>query len=233
MARTFSTKGTAHAATHLIKVHKLTKPGGNDDKTAQMSIGAPRYVNGTVLRQVITQWVVDRRYSNNEVEAESFQAPCPISQPLCNQPRTKKWNTIRGDIIELFEESKAVIKQHLQVARSRIHLSFDLWTSPNYKAMLAIVGHWTSEGYTVKTSLMGIRQIEGRHNGENMAGIVFDIAREFEIIDKLGWFVTDNASSNDKALRLLDARIREEGGKGFNVAEQADSMFWSYHESSR
>jgi len=50
-ARTFSTKGTTQAATHLIKVHKLIKPGTADTDKAQISINAPRHFNATVLRR--------------------------------------------------------------------------------------------------------------------------------------------------------------------------------------
>jgi hypothetical protein len=57
--RTFSTKGTTHAATHLIKVHKLIKPGTADTDKAQISINAPRHFNATVLRRAITEWIVE------------------------------------------------------------------------------------------------------------------------------------------------------------------------------
>lgn len=50
--------------------------------------------------------------------------------------------------------------------------------------MLAMVGHWTAEDYTVRTGLLGIRQVHGRHGGANMATVIYDIAKEYRIIDK-------------------------------------------------
>jgi len=38
----------------------------------------------------------------------------------------------------------------------KIHLSFDLWTSPNYKAMLAVTGFYTEDDYKARTILLGV-----------------------------------------------------------------------------
>ena len=41
----------------------------------------------------------------------------------------------------LFEQARVLLKESLSNARSEIHYSFDLWTSPNCKAMMAVIGH--------------------------------------------------------------------------------------------
>ena len=64
--------------------------------------------------------------------------------------------TTRSDVNKYFETAKVAVKELLSLARSRIHLSYDLWTSPNHKAMIAIVAHWASEDYEVKTALLAI-----------------------------------------------------------------------------
>jgi hypothetical protein len=38
-------------------------------------------------------------------------------------------------------------------------------------------------------------------------------------VDRIGYFVGDNATNNDTAMECLDRRIREEGGVGFDVEE--------------
>ena len=50
------------------------------------------------------------------------------------------------------------MKESLAVAQSEIYYSFDLWTSSNYKAMLAVIGHWTAADSLLKTVLLGIRK---------------------------------------------------------------------------
>ena len=104
-------------------------------------------------------------------------------------------------------------------AMSRIHLTWDLWTSPNFKAMIAITAHWTDPNWKVQSTLMAIREIEGDHDGENISQVVHAVVKEFEIVDRFGYFMGDNASNNDTAMNCLNRRIREEGGVGFDVRE--------------
>jgi hypothetical protein len=52
---------------------------------------------------------------------------------------------------------------------------------------------------------LGIRQLKGPHTGENQAEIIIEIIKDYEIEDRVGYFVTDNASNNDTA---VDAVLR-------------------------
>ena len=54
-------------------------------------------------------------------------------------------NPVKADIHRYFERAKISIIHTLSMVRSRIHISYVLWTSPNHKAMIAIVAHWTGE----------------------------------------------------------------------------------------
>ena len=91
--------------------------------------------------------------------------------------------------------------------------------SPNYKGIIAIVAHWTSSEYKVEKALLAIREVEGAHTGRNISATLFDVIEEFNIVYKLGYFMTDNASNNDKALKWLNKYIKVEGGAGFKVEE--------------
>ncbi|KAM4066750.1 transposase-like protein [Hirsutella rhossiliensis] len=75
----------------------------------------------------------------------------------------------------------------------RINISFDGWSSRNFR-----------------TFLLGLPQIEGRHTGENLADRVSEIIHEYGLEDCIGYFVTDNAESNDTCLEDLGVEF------GFN-----------------
>jgi len=60
---------------------------------------------------------------------------------------SKFGDTIRNQASLLFNDAKHMLVSAIEKARSRIYLSFDLWTSSNYKAIIGIVGHWTTEDY--------------------------------------------------------------------------------------
>ena len=137
-------------------------------------------------------------------------------------------NTIRADCIRYFEIAKNTVIKALLHAKSRIHISFDLWTSPNFKAMNAITAHWTNEDWKVQSTLVAIRELHGDHNIENISEIVHAVAKDFEFVDRIGYFTGDNASNNDTAMERLDRRIREEGGVGFEVKERQLHCFAHY-----
>ncbi|KAM5353218.1 hypothetical protein ACJZ2D_016886 [Fusarium nematophilum] len=54
-----------------------------------------------------------------------------------------------------------------------------------------------------RTFLLGMPQIEGRHSGENLAGRVSEIIHKYGFEGRVGYFVTDNAESNDTCLDEL------------------------------
>ena len=129
-------------------------------------------------------------------------------------------NTIRNDCLKYFAEAKLIITELLTTARSNIHLSFDLSTSPNYKTLLAITAHWTFSTYKVRVTLLAIRELDEAHTGENISEVVYDVAKEYGIVDNLGYFMMGNAKNNDMSLEELNKRIQEDGGFGFDPLER-------------
>jgi hypothetical protein len=86
--------------------------------------------------------------------------------------------------------------------------------------MIAITAHWTSSNYTIQTTLLAIREVPGEHTGENISKTVYTIAKEYDIVEKLGYFMMNGAYNNDTTIRHLDRRIREGGGVGFDEKER-------------
>jgi hypothetical protein len=83
------------------------------------------------------------------------------------------------------------------------YLSFDLWSSPNYLAIAAIVAHFVNADWTVSTVLLAFRDLEGPHSGENIATVITAVCQEYLITDRLGCFVLDNATNNDTCIAQL------------------------------
>ena len=173
-------------------------------------------LDATVLRKVLIKWIIDRRHTFNEVTAESFRNIIAAidKSAVKNLPHSE--NTIRADILRYFKEAKHIIAECFSAAQSRIHLSFDLYTSPNCKALLAITAHWTSAEHKAEATLLAIRELKEEHTGKNIAEKIYAVIKEYSISNKLGYFVMDNASNNDTALVSLNKRIIEDGGDGFD-----------------
>jgi hypothetical protein len=105
-----------------------------------------------------------------------------------------------------YHERVADVKRSLVNSRSKINLSFDVWSSPNHRSLLGVVAHWIDEKRTLKTALLALRPLKG-HTGNDMAEALIPIVKLFGIGDKLRAFQMDNATSNDTAMNALAARI--------------------------
>jgi hypothetical protein len=77
--------------------------------------------------------------------------------------------------------------------------------------MLAVIGHWTAADSSLKTVLLGIREIHSRHTGFNIRSSLLPLFDELDISGKLGYSVTDNAQNNDTALKTLSRCLLEKG----------------------
>ncbi len=102
---------------------------------------------------------------------------------------------------------KGTIASQLDKAITKINLSFDMWTSPNRYAFLALHAHYLDASYTVQSRLLALRRVWGAHTGDNQASTICDILGEYGIKERIGASVCDNVSSNDKCLESLYRRI--------------------------
>jgi hypothetical protein len=51
--------------------------------------------------------------------------------------------------------------------------------------------------------LLVLKEMEGSHSGKNMAAVILPVFGDFCIEDKIGYFISDNASQNDLAVNAL------------------------------
>ena len=68
--------------------------------------------------------------------------------------------------------------------------------------------------------MLAIRELDEAHTGENISEVVYDVAKEYGIVDNLGYFMMGNAKNNDMSLEELNKRIQEDGGFGFDPLER-------------
>jgi hypothetical protein len=91
-------------------------------------------------------------------------------------------------------------------ARSKIHISCDLWTSSNLLAILGVVAHFVTEDGKLQRCVLALKDIIGKHTGENLAQAMVEVLEEWRFASKLGYFVMDNAENNDT---MMDSPKRE------------------------
>ena len=108
-------------------------------------------------------------------------------------------------MIKAFEIQKGELRNELKNSRSIISISFDLWTSPNALGVLGVVAHFINQAGKRRHVVLGLREVISEHSGENMAAVLLDIFKNYRIRGNIGYFMADNAESNDTC---IDAILR-------------------------
>ena len=131
----------------------------------------------------------------NQLESDRF---CKLLSHL--QPRCKRFIPCRiaasNTVASIHDKSAGLIIHILETAVTKISLSFDLWTSGNKLALLGLCAHFIDINGNTVTSLLALPKQAGRHTGVRIADTVSDIIAHYNLYDRIGWFTTDNASSN-------------------------------------
>jgi hypothetical protein len=93
----------------------------------------------------------------------------------------------------------------LSRAQSKIHISFDGWTTKGGKrGFLGIVAHYVNKQGDIVDLPIALLQLTGTHSGQMMAKVVTQTLTEFSITAKrIGYFVPNNASNNYTAIDAI------------------------------
>lgn len=215
-----SSKGstsTKRPVNHLKYNHGLDKDGPIEiiekprdprrPNVHEMQLAGTRYrppqAKVDMAREAILRWIIKKRLPLNSVENDDFASVAYALDAGMKDYITSDGSTIRAWILAEFEIQQAVVKAALQSARSKIHLSFDLWSSPNGLALLGVVAHYLGRDLKVRSVSIALTSIEGAHSGENIAEAVIPILEMYELQGKIGFFITDNASNNNTCITAL------------------------------
>jgi hypothetical protein len=200
--------GTSSILTHFRSKHNRDKQGNIINPTSAPPSGTAspmpdsQIISLSILdkfKLLLIQWIVFCHIAFSQVENAYLLALISfLSEAFAKLMPSRV--TVRGWISTEFHKRKTTLSKELRRARSKIHLSFDLWTSPNCYGMIAIVGHYIDRKGCRQTTLLAIRKIVGEHSGENIAACVCKVVREYRIRKKVGFFVLDNASVNGVAV---------------------------------
>ncbi|KAM5529017.1 transposase-like protein [Fusarium oxysporum f. sp. phaseoli] len=121
-------------------------------------------------------------------------------------------SSITRELQKIFESKADIIKAELGSALTKIHISFDLWTSPNRLAIMAVFAHFIDKFGNQQSRLLALRRQLGIHSGENLAETLFEIVQLWDIRGQVGTVISDNVTTNDTCLsyfyRQLDPSIR-------------------------
>jgi hypothetical protein len=115
----------------LTNVNQLQITQAKDSSGNFVSI-TPSIFDWETLKLRLIEWIVVMHIAFSQVENDSFRRFLAVLSPSLEKWIPRAGNTVRSWILAEFEQRQDDIKKQLLASRSRIHLSSDLWTSPNH-----------------------------------------------------------------------------------------------------
>jgi hypothetical protein len=171
-------------------------------------------LNKEVITEAIITLIVVHSLSFRLVESSEFHALCKALNPTASNEIISSHSGIKNQIEKSWLSHKDLVRKRLQSSLSTIHISLDVWTSPNRKLFLGICAQFVDrETERLSKALIGLPSISS-HHADSQCEALFSVLEDYGIHQKLGAIISDNASSNDKLCRLLGS-ILEEGGSTY------------------
>lgn len=157
------------------------------------------------------QLITRRRMAFNCVEWAEYQALLMSINPEVESLLVESHSSIPIHIERSFRKHHATVKSRLQNARSQIHYSINLWTSPNRKSFLGICAQFVDNEYVLRKALLALPQCRFSHSGETMAAHILEVIKAYEVAEKTGYIIGDNASSNDTCVAAIGKELNKLG----------------------
>lgn len=207
----FIVNGNGRILNHLEDYHRIDRESG-DRKPDAIPRNRPLSHSFANLcssydydefKRLLVRWIVYCFIAFRMLENAYFrELICFLNQSI-GDLLPKAASTVRAMVKEEYDKQKELLVKDLSEAQSKIHISFDLWTSPNYYAIISVYSHFVDRRGRRSSRLLAFRRLHGSHGGENQASALLDVIDEYRLRRKVGYFMCDNAKSNDKAVSAV------------------------------
>jgi hypothetical protein len=228
------TKATSSASAHLA----LNKPGHRISKTGTIShreegqltiamavacgvdvsqSAANALGNFDVQRFRLSaiQWLVDNNPPRSVFKSSSFRSMMGFANPEAEAALWQSHHSVARFVLRLYDYMAPQVIAELSQAASKIHISFDGWTKKGGKrGFFGVVAHYATADGAIRDVAIDLPQLTGVHLGDRIADCIDQVLKKFGITAaKLGWFILDNANSNDVAIKKLGVEYNFDASK--------------------
>jgi hypothetical protein len=229
----YPSAATTAAARHLCETrpgHGHTLPGKSrviTDSSLRRMLQAGVSVSQAVanelsgfniqrFRLAAVGWLVDNNHPLSEFEKPAFRNLIAAANPEAEAALWQSHNSVSSYVMRLYNHLLPRVVVDLSEASSKIHVSFDGWTTKGgKKGYLGIVAHYVNSHGKLVDLPIALPQLMGAHSGDNMADIVYSTLQKFGVTPRtIGYFVLDNATNNDTTITLLASKM------GFNATHR-------------
>jgi hypothetical protein len=201
-----------------LKDHNITAPPSKPQvqevaKSLQdLSFGYGRPLDQEVFNSHLVRLIVTRSLPFSITEWPEFHALLQVLNPDAEQYLQTSHNSIQPLIRTAWIDKKKDIQDWLQTAQSPIHISVDIWTSPNSYLFLGVVAFFVRQDKSqLSKVLLGLPKIGG-HSGDEQFEILSSILDDYQVGRTLGFLIGDNSTTNDVLCRTISTWQQDEFG---------------------
>jgi hypothetical protein len=157
------------------------------------------------FRLAAVSWLVENNHPLSEFETPAFRRLLEAANPLAERALWTSHVSVSQYVARLYEHLKPRVILQLSQALSKVHLSFDGWTTKGGKrGFLGVVAHFVDSRGDLQDLPIALPQLTGAHSGERMAEVVIKTLQDFKITSQsIGYFVLDNATNNDSTVAIV------------------------------
>jgi hypothetical protein len=118
-------------------------------------------------------WLVDNNHPLRKFEMSSFRRMIEFANPEAADSLWSSHNSVAGFVMRLYHYMEPQVIAVLLSAVSKIHISFDGWTTKGNKhGFFGIASHFSDTSGTVRDLPIALPQLTGAHTGERIAEVV-------------------------------------------------------------
>ena len=178
-----------------------------------------RYLNRAAIYEALISLIVVHSLPFRMVEWPEFHTLCRVLNPESQGFLTTSHSSIRKKLGECWVSSKDIIRRKLQSIISSIHISLDIWTSPQGYLLLGIIAHFIErQDENHVKALLALRVVPG-HSGEDQFSVLRPVLKDYGITKQLGAIMGNNATTNDTLCRAVKSYLLKEEGLEWDASQ--------------
>ncbi|XP_042380427.1 zinc finger BED domain-containing protein RICESLEEPER 2-like [Zingiber officinale] len=177
---------------------KWKAPTKSNDGTTQLGT---YHFNQDQARAELANMIILHEYPLSMVDHVGFRRYSYALQPIF---KVVSRNTIKTDIMKIFEYERNKTIKLLDLNASRIALTTDMWTTSNQKrGLIAITSHFIDVSWKLQSRLVRFIYVPCPHTAEVLANALVDCLLDWNLDRKLSTLTVDNCTTNDAMIELI------------------------------
>ncbi|CCE35276.1 uncharacterized protein CPUR_03264 [Claviceps purpurea 20.1] len=122
-------------------------------------------------------------------------------------------DALRNTILEEVNSFKARVIEALEWSPSRVHISFEGWTSDDRQTFFSVNASFLdAETFQLQKVMLGIPDLTTFGTGEDFSGAVANVLKKYKLMseykNKVGYFVLNDAPDNDRIIEGLGRALQ-------------------------